>query len=105
MNVVTGIFLETAMANAAEDQSIYITQSVLAVFKMSDLTDSGEITWETFKSKLQTSQMREMFSSINVDVAEAKNLFKLVDVDNSGTVNPRELLEGWLRLRGPAKSP
>merc|ERR1712217_697044 len=73
-------------------------------FKGSELNERGEITWETFKSKLGCKELQDMFSSINVDIADAKSLFKLVDVNGSGTVDPRELVEGWIRLRGAAKS-
>lgn len=104
MNVVTGIFLETAMARANEDQSIDITSQVLNLFKTCQLNEIGEITWGTFESLLSTKQMREMFTSINVDPREAHKFFNLIDVDGKGSVNPHELLDGWLRLKGPAKS-
>merc|ERR1712232_924420 len=104
MNVVTGIFVETAMTHTIADQNIYITQTVLDMFKKSELDEHGEITWESFRSKLDTEELQQMFRSINVDVADAKSLFKLVDNNGNGTVDPRELVDGWIRLRGAAKS-
>merc|ERR1712151_256489 len=56
MNVVTGIFVETAVSNATADQNIYVSQTVLEMFKKAELNDKGEITWDTFKTKLMSPE-------------------------------------------------
>merc|ERR1712039_999441 len=92
------------MTHATADQNVYITQTLMDLFKGSELNEDGEITWSVFKSKLGCKELRKMFSSINVDIADAKSLFKLVDVNGNGSVDPRALVTGWIRLRGSAKS-
>merc|ERR1712217_886088 len=72
--------------------------------KKTELDSKGEITWESFQAKLQSKEFHDMFKVLNVDPADAESLFRLVDVDGSGTVSPRELVEGWIRLKGNAKS-
>merc|ERR1712014_174358 len=48
--------------------------------------------------------MNEYFKTIDVDPSEAKGLFELLDTDNSGGVDTSEMVNGFLRLRGPAKA-
>eukprot|EP00928_Gymnodinium_smaydae_P035626 TRINITY_DN25041_c0_g2_i1.p1 TRINITY_DN25041_c0_g2~~TRINITY_DN25041_c0_g2_i1.p1 ORF type:complete len:622 (-),score=143.28 TRINITY_DN25041_c0_g2_i1:128-1993(-) len=103
-NVITGIFVETAMTNAHEDQDIYVAKKVVDTFRSGDLTSDGTLSEEAFLAKAQCNQLVELFKAINVDVEDAPTIFKLIDVDGNGYVDPVELLDGWLRLRGPAKS-
>merc|ERR1712183_1207456 len=60
--------------------------------------------WHMFEGLLDTSQMKEAFKAINVDPSEAKGLFKLLDMNNSGVVDAEEFLCGCMKLRGPAKA-
>eukprot|EP00928_Gymnodinium_smaydae_P024945 TRINITY_DN20021_c2_g4_i2.p1 TRINITY_DN20021_c2_g4~~TRINITY_DN20021_c2_g4_i2.p1 ORF type:complete len:613 (+),score=95.61 TRINITY_DN20021_c2_g4_i2:49-1887(+) len=103
-NVITGIFVETAMTNAHEDQDIYVARKVVEFFKGVELTADGFVSEETFLEKAKSNQLVELFKAVNVDVEDAPTIFKLIDVDSNGFVDPVELLDGWLRLRGPAKS-
>ena len=41
---------------------------------------------------------------MDVDVNDAESLFRLLDIDETGTLSPQELVDGWIRLRGPAKA-
>jgi len=104
MNVMTGIFVEQAMTNSQEDQDLYVARNVISVFKKSNLNEYGEITWQAFEALLETSELQKLFKSAHVDVSDARRLFKLIDTDDSGTVDPDELMNGWLRLKGTAKS-
>merc|ERR1719321_1048174 len=44
------------------------------------------------------------FESVDLDVAEAKGLFKLLDRNGNGVVEAEEFVLGCLRLRGNAKA-
>merc|ERR550537_1648760 len=57
-----------------------------------------------FESQVDRPNMKEYFRAIDVDPSEAKGLFRLLDMDGSGTINAEEFLNGCLRLRGPAKA-
>jgi len=48
--------------------------------------------------------MLHYFEAIDVNPSEAKGLFSLLDLDNSGTIDAEEFLAGCIRLRGPAKA-
>jgi len=104
MNVITGIFVDNATTYAQQDKDMYVVKHVINLFKQGDLTSQGDITWKVFQQKLATRELKELFQAVDVDQADAESLFKLIDVDESGTVTPEELIRGWIRLRGPAKA-
>eukprot|EP00927_Polykrikos_kofoidii_P042166 TRINITY_DN3601_c0_g2_i1.p1 TRINITY_DN3601_c0_g2~~TRINITY_DN3601_c0_g2_i1.p1 ORF type:complete len:828 (-),score=150.70 TRINITY_DN3601_c0_g2_i1:216-2624(-) len=104
MNVVTGVFVEKAMQHAEEDKEEYLATHISEAFKRADADDSGEVTWEEFESRLEAEEMQEYFKAIDVDISEAKGLFKLIDADGSGSIDAVEFISGCMRLRGPAKA-
>ncbi|CAE7456072.1 CAC [Symbiodinium natans] len=104
MNVITGIFVDNAKTYAQHDKDTYVVRHVLNLFKQTDLGEVSAIDWIDFQAKLDTRELQELFAAVEVDVADARSLFKLIDTDNSGSVTPDELMRGWLRLQGPAKA-
>merc|ERR1711948_220981 len=64
----------------------------------------AQISWQSFKSKLHTPAMLDYFKTIDVDPSEGQGLFDLLDADDSGTVDASEMVNGFLKLRGPAKA-
>jgi len=104
MNVITGIFVENASTFSKEDKDNYVVRHVLSLFKKSNLNEKDELTLEEFQRMLQTKELRELFQAVDVDVNDAESLFRLLDMDETGTLSPQELVDGWFRLRGPAKA-
>lgn len=104
MNVITGIFVDNAKTYAQQDKDSYVVRHVLNLFKQSDLNEQNRIDWKVFQAKLDTRELQELFDAVDVNVADARSLFKLIDTDNSGSVSPDELMRGWIRLQGPAKA-
>lgn len=104
MNVITGIFVDNAKTYAQQDKDSYVVRHVLNLFKQSDLNEQNAIDWKVFQAKLDTRELQELFDAVDVNVADARSLFKLIDTDNSGSVSPDELMRGWIRLQGPAKA-
>eukprot|EP00929_Paragymnodinium_shiwhaense_P051451 TRINITY_DN25890_c0_g2_i1.p1 TRINITY_DN25890_c0_g2~~TRINITY_DN25890_c0_g2_i1.p1 ORF type:complete len:1165 (-),score=239.14 TRINITY_DN25890_c0_g2_i1:263-3757(-) len=104
MNVVTGVFVESALATAKEDRESEVRAQVRRLFRMSDTDDDGKITWEEFTYQLTMPGMDKYFSALDIDIGEARGLFLLLDTDESGEVDMEEFVLGCLRLRGPAKA-
>jgi len=104
MNVVTGVFVDSALMNAKRDKDTYMVNSVRSLFNKTDQDGSGTISWEEFHSKLNTHEMIEYFKTIDVDMSEARGIFSLLDIDKSGQIESEEFLSGCMRLRGPAKA-
>eukprot|EP00929_Paragymnodinium_shiwhaense_P095549 TRINITY_DN5673_c0_g2_i2.p1 TRINITY_DN5673_c0_g2~~TRINITY_DN5673_c0_g2_i2.p1 ORF type:complete len:551 (+),score=87.02 TRINITY_DN5673_c0_g2_i2:66-1655(+) len=100
-NVVTGVFVDKALRAAHEaEQEVLCNQVANIFFNEEDPTQ--QISWEIFEAKLRGDHLADYFKAIDIDSAEARNLFTLLDTDNSGGVDCAELVNGLLRLRGNA---
>jgi len=104
VNVITGVFLETAMESAREEKEIYVMRNARLVFSAVDHNRNGTITWPDFEQALDHPHMQNFFEAIDIHVSEAKALFDLLDVSSDGTVSADEFLNGCLRVRGPSKA-
>merc|ERR1712050_800627 len=103
LNVVTGVFVDHVLVGAQRDQDLFLINNVRELFQKIGGVRM-EMNWQMFEGLLDTPQMKEAFKAINVDPSEARGLFKLLDMDNSGVVNAEEFLCGCMKLRGPAKA-
>lgn len=105
MNVVTGIFVESVVISAKADKDFMLLNNVREIFNtMEGGLDTGTMSWDDFQGKLDSPQMQQFFKGLDLDPCEARSLFKLLDVDDSGLVDADEFLSGCFRLRGPAKA-
>lgn len=104
MNVVTGVFVESAIKSAKEDKDTFMINNMREVFRSANGGITGVMTWETFERQLDKPMMQAYFRNIDVDPSEAKGLFQLLDLDGSGFIDCEEFLSGCIRLRGPAKA-
>jgi len=104
MNIVTGVFVESALDSAKREQERFLLHTVRNLFHMTDRDQSGDISWDEFKTKLDHPDMHVYFKSIDLDIDEAEDLFKLIDINDSGSIDPEEFVNGCIRLQGPAKA-
>lgn len=101
LNVVTGVFVESATKSTAEEKDINLVNRLQAF-----LCAHGQnsLTWDYFKERLQDPEITLYLKSVDLDVSEAHGLFQLLDTDDSGIVEAEEFVMGCLRLRGVAKA-
>merc|ERR1712178_489082 len=104
LNVVTGVFVDKAMACANHKEDDKLIGYLRTIFIKAEDSGDGEIAWEEFERNLHSDELKEYFKIIDVDISEAKNVFRLIDADGSGSVDPLEFVSGCLRLRGSAKA-
>mmetsp|Transcript_71803 Transcript_71803/g.202715 ORF Transcript_71803/g.202715 Transcript_71803/m.202715 type:complete len:255 (+) Transcript_71803:1651-2415(+) len=105
LNVVTAIFVESVLETTKKDKNLFMVNNVRELFnEVEGGVRTGEMDWGTFQEKLETPPMIEFFKAMDIDRSEAVCLFRLLDLDNGGSVDAEEFLSGCLRLRGPAKA-
>lgn len=104
MNVVTGVFVESALKHAQQEDSNFMEKNLRRIFESTDLDDNGTLEWDEFEACVETMEMQEFMRSIDLDPNEAVKLYKLIDVEEKGSVMLEDFVSQCSRLRGNAKS-
>eukprot|EP00927_Polykrikos_kofoidii_P056215 TRINITY_DN5037_c0_g1_i1.p1 TRINITY_DN5037_c0_g1~~TRINITY_DN5037_c0_g1_i1.p1 ORF type:complete len:706 (+),score=102.34 TRINITY_DN5037_c0_g1_i1:23-2140(+) len=114
LNIVTAIFVDSAMQSQQHYKDLLIqekslknqmfTEHLTQVFAQIDTDGSGSITGDEMDYFLQDPALNSYLEAIDVFPNDARALFCLLDVDDSGEVNIDEFCQGCLRLKGEAKS-
>merc|ERR1712232_642268 len=84
MNVISGVFLESAMEHAKDERNVFLAEGARVVFAAADDDNTGMITWPDFEKALCHVDMQEFFEAIGIDIAEARSLFNLLDLSGDG---------------------
>jgi voltage-gated sodium channel len=105
MNVVTGVFVQTALQSAKEEEDAFIAEQIVTLFR-SGGGDGGAhyITSDEIYEATTNPKTANEWKAINVTPSEAMYLFNLLDIDGLGQVLFEEFLSGCLRLHGGAKA-
>jgi len=106
LNLVTGVFVEGAQRIIRQDKDAELVKHVKKLFAKTDRNDDSEITWAEFERRIgeNDKSIDDYFKAVDLNRDEARNLFKLLDHDESGSLCADEFVHGCLRLKGPAKS-
>jgi len=104
LNVITGVFVESAMASAREENTVTVVSRMREIVDRMDVGESGQMTWEQFEGQLDNPVMEAYFKSIDLSVTEARSLFLLLDIDEQGFIDVEEFIAGCCRIHGPAKA-
>jgi hypothetical protein len=113
MNVVTGIFCQSAIQTAQESQDLIVQQQlasknkfiarVKAVFEEIDEDGSGCITLGELEKYMENEHLKDVFETLDVRMEDAWTLFKLLDIDGGNEIDATEFINGVVRLKGNAK--
>jgi len=113
LNVVTGVFCNTAIESASADKDIAIMKqmkkteaqvnSLKEIFREIDLDSSDHISLQELKDALKTPKMKSFMNSLDISTQDVWTLFMVVDADNSGEISLDEFVYGCMQLQGPAK--
>mmetsp|Transcript_32858 Transcript_32858/g.102336 ORF Transcript_32858/g.102336 Transcript_32858/m.102336 type:complete len:171 (+) Transcript_32858:2-514(+) len=103
MNVITGVFVESALKNAEAAKNLDFLRVAYDFFESSDLDANGSISYDEFAMQLEHPHFKSYVASLGIDIADAKMLFKFLDRDNSGSLELQELFDNMIRLQTGAK--
>jgi len=114
MNVVTSVFVESAVMSAQHYKDLIIQEKenaraiavghIKKVFRFIDADDSGIVTGEEVERFLEDPNLRQYVNALDINAEDARMLFRLLDRDGTQEVGIDEFCEGCLRLQGDAKS-
>lgn len=114
LNVVTGVFCQSAIESAANDKDMVVqaqlsnkklyTEQLRDLFKCIDAHHQGKVNFDMLESCLDDPQCQAYFEVLGITSDDAWNLFKLLDDDDSNQIELEEFVSGCLRLRGSARS-
>mmetsp|Transcript_79229 Transcript_79229/g.175708 ORF Transcript_79229/g.175708 Transcript_79229/m.175708 type:complete len:803 (+) Transcript_79229:92-2500(+) len=114
MNVVTAVFVESAMTSAQYYKDLIIQDRMQAkeiavmhmqhVFHQIDQDGTGEIDIDEMELFLKDPELRMYVESLDISADDARMLFRLMDYDDGGTIDIDEFCQGLMRLKGEAKS-
>merc|ERR1712039_779611 len=114
LNVVTAVFVGTAMQQSQADRELIVQQELqnkgefvtlmMQVFNELDSNDSGALSLEEFEKHIDDDKIQAYLKTLEIDVSQVRTLFTLLDVDRTGEVDIDEFVGGCLRLRGGATS-
>ncbi|CAE7450579.1 scn4aa [Symbiodinium pilosum] len=112
LNVVTGIFVDSAVSTRTEDEVVDAFTDQMAsrcrevrrIFNEADTERKGALTYEQLKDQLSNPWVKAYFHGLDIDPNEAAIIFTLMDTDHNGTVTADEFIDGTMKLKGSAKS-
>eukprot|EP00931_Biecheleriopsis_adriatica_P063991 TRINITY_DN38864_c0_g1_i1.p1 TRINITY_DN38864_c0_g1~~TRINITY_DN38864_c0_g1_i1.p1 ORF type:complete len:795 (+),score=166.88 TRINITY_DN38864_c0_g1_i1:107-2491(+) len=104
LNVITGVFVESAMASAKEEYNLDMVSRLREVVAAMELGEESRMTWEQFESQLNNPTIDAYFKSLDLSLSEAMSLFMLLDVDDEGSIDKDEFVAGCCRIHGYAKA-
>jgi voltage-gated sodium channel len=121
LNVVTGVFCQSAIDAAQHDKDMLIqnhvmhrerytikAQNLFAKIKETTSLKSSSnkefLTLTEFEEALQNWEVQAFFDALEVDATDAWALFKLLDTECTHRVSIGEFIDGCMRVKGSAKS-
>jgi len=114
LNVVTGVFCQTAIESASHDQDVaaqaqlaakqHYVRQLRALFDQINVNNTGTITLGELEQCMEDDKLQAYFATIDLSVDEAFSLFKLLDHGDTHVLDIDTFVTGCLKLRGQAKS-
>jgi Ca2+-binding EF-hand superfamily protein len=109
-NVVTGVFVDSAVCVRTEDEIVAgyfeelraTTDAIKAFFKDADKDGSGALSWEEFSTRMHDPAVIAYFAGLDIDPQEAGIIFAIFDADKSNSIQIDELVNGTMKLKGSA---
>lgn len=104
LNIISGIFLHTAMATTDDMKHSNVLAEMKKLFQHGDRDRSGALTQDELEELIASRELGTYFQGLGWRPEQALELFKIIDVDESGTVSIEEFISGCTRLQGATKA-
>jgi len=114
LNVVTGVFVNTAIESASADKDIATLkqmhkrvaqmESLQQIFHEIDDSNANQVSIDELEEALTTNKLGSFMESLGISTDDVWSLFLLIDADDNGVIDLDEFVSGCMQLHGPAKS-
>mmetsp|Transcript_31174 Transcript_31174/g.72005 ORF Transcript_31174/g.72005 Transcript_31174/m.72005 type:complete len:584 (+) Transcript_31174:36-1787(+) len=114
LNVMTGVFCNSAIKAAERDHEMVIHSLLQSRKEFKDLVSSlfhrmddlglGMITISEFEKHFNDEAVRAFFESLEMGAIDAWTLFASLDADGDNVISLRDFTERCIQLHGPARS-
>jgi len=114
LNVMTGVFCQSAIESAARDHDMAMqnvvtdkqnfTRKFRHLFHMLDVDDTGYITLVELEERMEDHDVKTYFEALELSIDDVWTFFRLLDGDSGQEIDLEEFLYGCMRLRGEAKA-
>ncbi|CAE7676269.1 cac [Symbiodinium sp. CCMP2592] len=114
LNVVTGVFVNTAIERASADKDIAALkafqkrkeqiQVLRHAFEAMDHWQTNNLKIKDIEEAMGLESVGAFLESLDISTDDIRMLFTLIDADNSGSIDLEEFVSGCMQLHGPAKS-
>jgi len=114
LNVMTGVFCQSAIKGAERDQEMvvqsllmdkqHLKESVSKLFQKMDDDQCGKLSLLQFEKHFEDEEVRVLFEALEIGATDAWTLFCSLDHNEDYQIEPEEFLEGCIQLRGAAKA-
>jgi len=103
MNLVTGVFVTEVLNKVNEDKDESFIHELNGI--ISGDGNETQITKREFVRRAHMEPaMLKYLKSLDIHPADSNYIFEILDADDNGTLDRQELMEAFLRLRGPARN-
>mmetsp|Transcript_55740 Transcript_55740/g.156998 ORF Transcript_55740/g.156998 Transcript_55740/m.156998 type:complete len:731 (-) Transcript_55740:74-2266(-) len=102
MNVITSIFVESALKNAEKEKEEDFERMARLIFNMSDTDSSGEITRDEYFNQINDPEFQACARTMGINMQETAYLFNILDTNANNLINAEEMIKGLVHLRANA---
>lgn len=103
LNVITGVFVESALACTKQDNHVFLMSQLKAVFDAGDLDGDHKISAVEFYLSVDTPQIQSVFTQLDLPVKDAEWIFEILDESGDGNLSIEEFVKGCQALASPPK--
>ncbi len=94
---------ELLIEDKIHEKKMYV-QQMRSIFNEIDVDKSGTISIDELTEFLTDDGFQQYLEALDLNPSDTATLFKLIDFDDSGSVDINEFCDGCIRLKGEAKS-
>jgi voltage-gated sodium channel len=114
IGVINGVFMQETFRVASTDDRIMVrererevkayTQKMKRLFAAADDSGDGFLDLEEFKTIMADPNILFWLSSMQISVQDPEKLYRILDVDGDQELTCEEVVAGFMKMRGAAKS-